>query len=145
MEKANYPGDPGGYRKKRRRVRTKGKCRMICNRDPVCCHWVHYGPHRGNQTKFNILLYINHNLVKRGKQRWGRNVCFLKKEKSVFVQRNPRQVNNGPVFAGSLNCGGPPVPVPVPSPTTLTSASPTSASPTSTTSTSPRPTPPLSE
>ena len=47
MEKANYPGDPAGYAKKHLGVRSREKCRMICNRDPVCCHWVHYGPNRG--------------------------------------------------------------------------------------------------
>ena len=46
-EKANYPGDPGGYRVKREGVRSKAECRGICNKDPVCCHWVHYGPDRG--------------------------------------------------------------------------------------------------
>ena len=48
MEKANYPGDPGGYRKKHIGVRGRGKCRKLCNRDPQCCHWVHYGKHRGH-------------------------------------------------------------------------------------------------
>ena len=118
---------------------------MLCNTDPACCHWVHHGHKSGNRANQAKNLFSNSNLVKHGNKKWGRNVCFLKKEKSVFVQRNPKQVKNGPIFAGSLNCGGPPVPVPVPSPTTLTSATPTSASPTSTTSTSPRPTPPSSE
>ena len=47
MEKANYPGDPGGYRKKHRGVKSRGDCRKLCKKDPHCCHWVHYGPNRG--------------------------------------------------------------------------------------------------
>ena len=47
MERANYPGDPGGYRKKHQGVRSRGKCRKICKKDPKCCHWVHYGRRRG--------------------------------------------------------------------------------------------------
>ena len=112
MEKANYPGDPGGYRKKHRDVRTRGKCRMICNNDPHCCHWVHYGRHRGNNAlQRDLKKFIFHFYsVKTKKQRWGPNTCFLKKEKSEKIQRNPKQVNNGPIFAGSLNCKGSPPP-----------------------------------
>ena len=50
MEKANYPGDPGRYRRRVDGVRSRGQCRNICNRDPHCCHWVHYGPDRGNHS-----------------------------------------------------------------------------------------------
>ena len=69
MEKANYPGDPGGYRKKHRDVRGRGKCRMLCNKDPTCCHWVHYGKHRGSKgkTKIRDLFYIIIQLKKSGK------------------------------------------------------------------------------
>ena len=107
MEKANYPGDPGGYRKRRTGVRSRGRCRSLCNRDPHCCHWVHYGRKRGN-IKAKLEFYVISLLysVPTKKQRNGPNTCFMKKQKSVFVQRNPKQVNNGPIFAGSLKCPG---------------------------------------
>ena len=105
MEKANYPGDPGGYRKKFRGVRTKEKCREDCKRDPHCCHWVHYGSQRGNSIKFKNLILQNLYSVTKKWHRWGANTCFFKKKKSAKVQRKAKQVNNGPVFAGSVNCG----------------------------------------
>ena len=103
MEKAKYPG----FRKRRRGVRSMGRCRALCSRDPHCCHWVHYGRKRGNiiaKLEFYVisLLYS----VPTKWQRNGPNTCFLKKQKSIFVQRNPKQVNNGPIFAGSLKCRG---------------------------------------
>ena len=99
MEKANYPRDPGFYDKRINGVRSRGRCRMICNRDPHCCHWVHYGPNRGNTL--SITSHQHFSIVDRIH---GPNICWLKKKKTSSVIRNPREINNGPVYAGSLNC-----------------------------------------
>ena len=58
-------------------------------------------------VNMNIFLnFISHFYysVKPSISAWGPNMCFLKKEKSNSVQRNPKHVNNGPIFAGSIKC-----------------------------------------
>ena len=82
-EKANYLGDPGQYDKKQLDVRSVGEGQTLCNRDPDCCHWVHYGPPRKRIG-------------------WGANICWLKREKSKVIQRGSRSYRI--YHAGSLNC-----------------------------------------
>ena len=90
MEKANYPGDPGDYRKRIRDVRSRGRCRLLCNRDPHCCHWVHYGRKRGNiiaKSEFYVISLI---FSSNKEAKMGSKHLFYEKTKVYFCSERSK-------------------------------------------------------
>ena len=91
MEKANYPGDPGGYHKKHIGVGSRNKCRQICDRDPHCCHWVHYGRHRGHITQFRFYFYFFNQFKQRGKNGAPSLVSWRRRSLALFRETQTGQ------------------------------------------------------
>ena len=92
LEKANYPGDPGGYHKKHIGVGSRNKCRQICDRDPHCCHWVHYGRHRGHITQFRLYFYFFIQLKQRGKDGAPSLVSWRRRSLALFRETPDRSI-----------------------------------------------------